>query len=116
MLEIERPRVAKEYVSTVFKGQDVQNNPKLDGGSIQNDASANKLPKVVLNKKTKSAAAGEGPADQSSKSNIPSSKYLSLVQESMQVNQGNKQKFKDKMCKVVQDKQGEDAIIGYPGK
>lgn len=53
MLEIERPRVAKEYVSTVFKGQDVQNNPKLVGGSIQNDASANKLPKVVLNKKNK---------------------------------------------------------------
>ena len=60
------------------------------GGAIQNDASAKKLPKVVLNKKTKSAAAGDGPADQSSKSNLPSSKFLNLVQESMLVNQGNK--------------------------
>ena len=34
----------------------------------------------------------------------------------MIVNKGNKQRFKDKMCKIVQDKQGEDAILGQPGK
>lgn len=57
-----------------------------------------------------------GQPKQQAKRMDPSTKQMHLMQQSMQVSSGNKSKFKDKMCKVVLDSQGEDVIGGAPGK
>ena len=124
LLDQEQPQLTKQFVQGMLNNN-LDTNPNFNGKvrGTDNTQDSRKLAGSFLSKDVLGAFAPgieqEGTLKdkqkKSKRNKDPSVRALGLLQESMK-NNASKSKFKDKMAKVIADGQGEEAIVGQPGK